>query len=222
MPNLPEYSNPPDLYYNSKESADYHKNSRIIRIQTEITERALELLDIKEDHPFLLDIGCGTGLSGKVISNKGYEWVGIDLSPSMLQIASSSSDNKDFLQFDIGKPFPFLDESFDYAISISTVQWLFHSFETSHIPIMRFRTFFKSIYRCIKNKIAIQFYCSKKEVEILKTEAQKAGFFGGIVTDNEGTKNCKNYLILSKNKPVAEKKIEIKNRKDKVKRARSE
>ena len=114
------------------------------------------------------------------------------------------------------------DELFDYAISISTVQWLFHSFKTLHNPTIRIRTFFKSIYRCVKNKVAIQFYCSKKETEILKTEAIRVGFYGGIVTDNEGTKNCKNYLILSKNKPITEKKLENRFKKDKIRRAKTE
>lgn len=222
MSNLPEYTNPPDLYYNTKESNDYHRNTRIVKIQSEITERALELLEIKEDHPFLLDLGCGSGLSGKVISNKGYEWVGVDLSPSMLEVASSSLQFCNLIQGDIGVALPFQDDSFDYAISISTVQWLFHSFKTEHNPTIRIRTFFKSIYRCVKNKIVIQFYCNKKEIEILKSEAHRAGFFGGIVTDNEGTKNCKNYLVLSKNRPVVEKRKEIKHKKDKSRHAKIE
>lgn len=222
MSHLPEFTNPPDLYYNEKESQNYHRNSRVVKIQSEITTRALELLEITEDHPFILDIGCGSGLSGKVMSERGISWVGMDLSPSMLQIASSSVESTGYIQADIGVKLPFQEESFDYAISISTVQWLFHSFETAHNPILRLRTFFKSIHRCVKKKIAIQFYCSKKEIEILKAEAHRAGFFGGFIIDNEGTKNCKNYLVLSKDKPVVEKKNDIKVKKSSTKRARIE
>ncbi len=222
MSHLPEFTNPPDIYYNENESTKYHKSSRIIKIQSEITERALELLEIDEDYPFILDVGCGSGLSGQIMTAKGISWVGMDLSNAMLNIAASSVSCSGYILADIGVKFPFREDTFDYAISISAVQWLFHSFESGHNPIQRIRTFFKSIYRCVKQKIALQFYCSKKEIEILKVEANKAGFFGGLVCDGEGTKNAKNYLILCKNKPVREKKVEIIKKKSNIKRAKVE
>lgn len=47
--------------------------------------RALELLLLPEDQTFLLlDIGCGSGLSGSVIEEHGHVWIGIDISPAML------------------------------------------------------------------------------------------------------------------------------------------
>ena len=60
-------------------------SSHIIEIQTKLSERALELLALSEDEPgFILDIGCGSGLSGEVLSDNGHYWVGIDISNSML------------------------------------------------------------------------------------------------------------------------------------------
>ncbi|EDM13391.1 rCG21155, isoform CRA_a [Rattus norvegicus] len=60
-------------------------SSRMIDIQTKMTERALELLCLPEGQPsYLLDIGCGSGLSGDYISEEGHYWVGIDISPAML------------------------------------------------------------------------------------------------------------------------------------------
>ena len=57
----------------------------MIGIQNEMTERALELLALPEDSPaFILDLGCGSGLSGECISENGHMWVGLDISPSML------------------------------------------------------------------------------------------------------------------------------------------
>ena len=50
-----------------------------------MTYRALELLNLPPDEPaFLLDIGCGSGLSGEILDEEGYNWVGVDIAPSML------------------------------------------------------------------------------------------------------------------------------------------
>lgn len=50
-----------------------------------MTYRALELLNLPPDEPaFLLDIGCGSGLSGEILDDEGYVWTGVDIAPSML------------------------------------------------------------------------------------------------------------------------------------------
>lgn len=60
-------------------------SSRIIDIQVQMSERAVELLLLPEDEPCLLvDIGCGSGLSGSVLEEQGHYWVGMDISPAML------------------------------------------------------------------------------------------------------------------------------------------
>ena len=54
-----------------------------------MTHRALELLDLREPS-FILDVGCGSGLSGEILSDVEPEdggphvWVGMDISASML------------------------------------------------------------------------------------------------------------------------------------------
>ena len=54
-------------------------------IQVQMCERAIELLLLPEDKPcFLLDIGCGSGLSGSVLEEQGHVWVGVDISSAML------------------------------------------------------------------------------------------------------------------------------------------
>lgn len=60
-------------------------STRNQEIQSQMTLRALELLNLPEgDSPFLLDIGCGSGLSGEILDEHGYNWVGVDIAPSML------------------------------------------------------------------------------------------------------------------------------------------
>lgn len=46
--------------------------------------RALELLNLPPGPAYLLDIGCGSGLSGEILEEEGHFWVGMDISPSML------------------------------------------------------------------------------------------------------------------------------------------
>lgn len=61
-------------------------SSHIIEIQTRMTERAIELLALPDDNEsrLLLDIGCGSGMSGEVITEMGHHWIGVDISEAML------------------------------------------------------------------------------------------------------------------------------------------
>lgn len=65
-------------------------SSRIIKIQAILAERAYELLELsksinEQKRPeLLLDIGCGSGLSGNILSFYGHPWLGVDISVSML------------------------------------------------------------------------------------------------------------------------------------------
>ena len=60
-----------------------------------MTNRALELLNLPPDAPpaFLLDIGCGSGLSGEILDEQGHIWVGLDIAPSMLGALVLSEGN---------------------------------------------------------------------------------------------------------------------------------
>lgn len=57
-----------------------------------MTRRALELLNLPDfGHPALiLDLGCGSGLSGWEITQAGHYWVGMDISEPMLDVARES------------------------------------------------------------------------------------------------------------------------------------
>jgi 18S rRNA (guanine1575-N7)-methyltransferase len=60
----PELSCPPELFYNETEAKKYHQSSRMVNIQAEISQRAIELLNLPDGPHLILDVGCGTGLSG--------------------------------------------------------------------------------------------------------------------------------------------------------------
>ena len=102
----PEDLLPPDLFYNDNESRKYTTSSRIKSIQASMTHRALELLDLSSPS-FILDIGCGSGLSGEILSSVESEdggphtWVGMDISASMLAQALDRDTEGDLMLADI-------------------------------------------------------------------------------------------------------------------------
>ena len=71
MSHRPEHTGPPELYYNSTEARKYTRGSRMVEVQLKMTERAVELLHLPPATPhLLLDLGCGSGLSGEFLSEQ--------------------------------------------------------------------------------------------------------------------------------------------------------
>lgn len=70
----------------------------MVGIQREITERAIELLKLPSPAntrpSFILDVGCGSGLSGQVLEEHGHVWVGCDVSRDMLNMANERIERK--------------------------------------------------------------------------------------------------------------------------------
>lgn len=59
-----------------------------------MTNRALELLNLPPGPAMILDIGCGSGLSGEILDEDGHIWVGVDIAPSMLGEPSELSSEQ--------------------------------------------------------------------------------------------------------------------------------
>jgi len=197
----PELKAPPEVFYNDDEARKYTSNTRMIEIQNQMTLRALELLALPEDEPcFLLDIGCGSGLSGEVLTEQGHFWVGFDISSSMLDIAKEREVEGDLLELDAGMGVPFRPGTFDGCISISALQWLCNADKKWHNPVKRLHSFFTTLYTSLKRggKAIFQFYPdSPSQVELITSQAMRSGFSGGVVVDYpNSTRAKKMFLVL--------------------------
>lgn len=192
------------MYYDGNTSNSYTTSSRVQQVQAQMTERALELLNLP-DPSLILDVGCGSGLSGEILSENdpSHTWVGIDISASMLAVAKMHRDvDGDLMLGDIGQGLPFRPGSFDAVISISAVQWLCNA-ESAHEndqPERRLRRFFSSMYLALRRggRAVLQIYPrDNAQREMISSAAIKAGFGAGLLEDDGGTKNAKLYLVCT-------------------------
>ena len=92
----PEATGPPANYYDATEAAKYTSSSRIIRVQAEIAARCVELLNFPAGaRRLVVDVGCGSGLSGAALERAGHAWVGCDVSRDMLRVAARRAARDD-------------------------------------------------------------------------------------------------------------------------------
>lgn len=198
----PEGTRPPELYYDETEARKYNSSSRIINIQAEITQRAIEMLGLPDRPCYVLDVGCGSGLSGEALEEAGHYWVGCDISASMLEVADERDcETGDLIHADMGQGLPFRPGTFDGVISISALQWLCYSESSEQDPKLRLNRFFSSLYSVLKKdaKAVLQFYPENPEQAVLIAQAaSKVGFAGGVVVDYPNSSKAKKYyLVLS-------------------------
>lgn len=174
----------------------------MINIQSSMSERALELLALPDDDQpkYLLDLGCGTGLSGEMIEENGHYWIGVDISPAMLNICKERQlDNGDSVLLDLGHGLPFRAGMFDGAISISALQWLCNAYTNEQKPGKRLYQLFTSLYACLARgaKAVFQFYPKNgDQIELVTKTAMKAGFYGGVVIDFPNSSKAKKIFLV--------------------------
>ena len=181
----------PSLYYTSEAIEKYARSGGMKRAQQRIAYRIIELLKLKQGAR-LLDLGCGVGYTTSVYKNKGYDVIGIDILPMMLEkarekglrvVKGNMTDIQDLFDKD----------SFDGVVSASAIQWL-NKDDLAKTA--------KGISHILKPKgrLIIQFY-PKSEQEMKDTARifKKTGFKGIIIIDNpDNSKKRVIYLAMRK------------------------
>ncbi|KAM7261181.1 hypothetical protein ACFE04_026656 [Oxalis oulophora] len=167
MSSRPEFQAPPEIFYDDTEARKYTSSSRIIDIQAQLSERALELLALPDDGlpRLLLDLGCGSGLSGETISENGHHWIGLDISHSMLSIAVERETEGDLLLGDMGQ------------VLSDRIPCVFGDDRMA---------FFSSLYRALARGARAVFQIYPESIaqrELILKSAMHAGFAGGLVID---------------------------------------
>ena len=208
----PEHLAPAEVYYGDSEAGKYTSNTRIQAIQLDMARRCIEMLLLPGGAPGLvLDIGCGSGLSGDALAAAGHAWVGLDVSPDMLAIAHARGCGAgggeeggvgELLLGDMGHGFGFRAGMFDGAISVSALQWLCYSDRKGHRSGTRLEAFFSALYRALRRgaRAALQFYPEpgapgEAQLELITQSAKRAGFTGGLVVDFPHSKRLKKYYL---------------------------
>lgn len=193
----PEVFAPPQVFYNEEEASKYDRGGRIREIQTQMTERVVELCLLPE-HAYVLDVGSGSGISGEVLTDQGHEWVGVDISRPMLNVAVHNEIQGDVILSDIGHALRFRPGVFDGAISVSTLQWLCNADKKIHEPHKRLLCFFRWLLQVLRKgaRAVFQFYPScSAQAEIITNAAMRAGFSGGLVVDYPNSAKAKKYYL---------------------------
>lgn len=195
-----------------------------------MAERALELLSLPNDSVprLILDLGCGSGISGGVLSAAGHNWIGMDISESMLRVAQADMDAQaseddvsmddsaedyqsdeeeeeergphlsDLCLHDMGQGVGFRPGTFDGCISISALQWLFHSNRSFENPRKRLTRLFVTLHSALTRsaRAVFQFYPSNADqIDMALACASKAGFSGGVVVDYPNSTKAKKYYL---------------------------
>lgn len=182
----------PEICFTKVAAANYEKNKRMKFIQKEMTQRALEFLEMTEG--LILDVGCGTGFSMQEIQDSDLKTKGIDISQPMLDIARKKGFKVKQADF---RKIPYKDNSFDAIISISALQWVHGK---SYDEIVDYYTDTASEFKRVlkkKGKAVIQFYPkTEKEFELMIKIFRK--FFKITIAEDfpDIPKKRKRYIIL--------------------------
>ncbi|MFT5504815.1 MAG: putative TPR repeat methyltransferase [Gammaproteobacteria bacterium] len=102
--------------------AEDYDHQMMVELEYESPTRIAEMLSqFQNKSASVLDIGCGTGLTGLSLHNLGFECIdGIDLSPDMIGVAGQRGIYRDLMVGDLNLPLDIDDVCYDAIISSGT------------------------------------------------------------------------------------------------------
>ena len=173
-----DYAGDAKRYY-AEQWTNYSKNNAVRTTQRKLTLRAAELL-MAPPGTKVLDAGCGNGFSMEVLQELGYKVKGFDASRELTAEAVKtgfSVRQGDFTRM------PYADKTFDYAFSISALQWVLAKPDAER-RIAKTAREFKRVLRK-EGRAVLQFYPKSEEALNEAGRAfRQAGFKVTIITDN--------------------------------------
>jgi len=186
-------------YFNSKTLINYATSKSMMRIQEKITIRALELLDLKNINPLILDAGCGPGFTSIYLKEIGYNVVALDLISEFLYFYKIKEINPICSDMCF---LPFKSNIFDAIISISALQWIYKDLkdDSTRNNLINLTKSFECVLKA-DSKIVIQFYPKNEDIikGIGKIFINNTNLDGNFVIDNPNNpKKRKIFLLLEK------------------------
>jgi SAM-dependent methyltransferase len=163
------------------------------QVQHELAMRCTHLLesDLDARNQLLLDLGCGSCLSSRVLTASGQRWIGLDVSREMLLLADRASLVSGvgaLLHSDLGTGLPLRPSGqFDGAISVSALQWLCEPPAGGSIRDVRdaLHRLFTSLHGVLRPGAAavFQFYTTPAAAAGALEAAVECGFRADLIID---------------------------------------
>ncbi|MGF7160954.1 SAM-dependent methyltransferase [Rhodoligotrophos appendicifer] len=119
----------------------------------------------------VLDIGCGTGLTGQATSAHGFRTIdGIDISPEMIAVALSKGIYRQIYQGDLTKPISLPDASYAGAVSSGT-------FTHGHVGAVAFDEIFRvlrkgAIFACTIHRHIFEELGFKDKIKAMEADGR--------------------------------------------------
>lgn len=172
-------------WYTEDRATAYHVHNQ--GSQAVLTNTAVRMSGLVA--PFLLDLGCGSGLSSRACLDSGFSSfvVGLDLSEGMLRTAKKENRQCDWILTDISQPLPFRDGAFDGATSIGVLHYLLQDAE-GNTSLERLQNLFRSIRCCVqpRSPVVFQFFPRREQQDAntIRNVARECGLLAELVCDS--------------------------------------